>query len=438
MTAQATSATPTLLPNRPLNSNDIKVLSLASLGGALEFYDFIIFIFFASVFSGQFFPADLSPFWKTLNTYGAFAIAYFMRPVGGIIMAHFGDLIGRKRMFTLSIVLMALPTLCIGFLPTFEHIGYAAPILLLAMRMLQGIAIGGEIPGAWVFVSEHVPANRVGIANGMVTGGLTAGILLGSLMALLINSSFSKADITDYAWRIPFIVGGLLGFVTVYLRRYLHETPIFKEMQARKALSEELPIATVYKHFKPQILLSCLTTWLLTAGIVVVILFAPELMKSDIFNVPPKVALTMQSFTIIALAIGCVFTGHMCDKHGAGKTFVVMCIGLAISSTIFYHSIGNVDYVTLTVMYVVTGFFVGIVGGVPNIMILLFPAKIRFTGISFCYNVSYAIFGGLTPLFLGIANKSYPLSASYYVDFLSIVGVFCGLYLVKNRLKLAN
>ena len=128
----------------------------------------------------------------------------------------------------------------------------------------------------------------------------------------------------------------------------------------------------------------------------------------------------------------------MCDKHGAGKTFVVMCIGLAISSTIFYHSIGNVDYVTLTVMYVVTGFFVGIVGGVPNIMILLFPAKIRFTGISFCYNVSYAIFGGLTPLFLGIANKSYPLSASYYVDFLSIVGVFCGLYLVKNRLKLAN
>jgi len=109
-------------PARPLNQNDIKVLSLASLGGALEFYDFIIFIFFASIFSNQFFPADLSPFWKTLNTYGTFAIAYFMRPVGGVIMAHFGDLVGRKRMFTLSIVLMALPTFCIGLLPTFEHI----------------------------------------------------------------------------------------------------------------------------------------------------------------------------------------------------------------------------------------------------------------------------------------------------------------------------
>ena len=413
---------------RPLNSNDIKVLSLASLGGALEYYDFIIFIFFASIFSGQFFPADLSPFWKTLNTYGAFAIAYFMRPIGGVIMAHFGDLLGRKRMFTLSIVLMALPTLCIGLLPTFEHIGYAAPLLLLAMRMLQGVAIGGEIPGAWVFVSEHVAANRVGLANGMVTSGLTLGILLGSLMALLINSSFSSQQIAEYGWRIPFLIGGLLGFVTVYLRRYLDETPVFKEMQERKLLNQGLPIGTVYRHHKPAILISGLATWLLTGGIVVVILFAPELMKSDLFHVPAKIALTMQSFAIVALAIGCIFTGYMCDKVGVAKTFIVMCSALAISSTIFYHSIGQVDYATLTVMYIITGFFVGIVGGVPYIMVRAFPANIRFSGLSFSYNLSYAIFGGLTPLFLGIVNKINPLSASYYIVLLSLVGIGCGLF----------
>nr|WP_279338278.1 MFS transporter [Solimicrobium silvestre] len=431
----ASSSKNSAMHSRSLNKSDVKVLSLASLGGALEYYDFIIFIFFASVFSGQFFPADLSPFWKTLNTYGAFAIAYFMRPIGGVIMAHFGDLVGRKRMFTLSIVLMALPTLCIGFLPTFEHIGYAAPILLLLMRMLQGIAIGGEIPGAWVFVSEHVPAKRIGLANGMVTSGLTLGILLGSLMALLINSTFSKSDIAEYAWRIPFIVGGLLGFVTVYLRRYLHETPVFKEMQERKALNQGLPIAAVIKDHKPAILISVLATWLLTAGIVVIILFAPELMKSDIFNVPAKVALTMQSFTIVALALGCITTGQLCDKFGVGKTFIVMCSALAISSSVFYHSIGHVDYPTLTVMYAITGFFVGIVGGVPYIMVHAFPAKIRFSGLSFSYNLSYAIFGGLTPLFLGIVNKINPLSASYYVVFLSIMGVFCGIYLLKDSAK---
>lgn len=417
---------------RPINKNDVKVLSLASLGGALEYYDFIIFIFFAAIFSGQFFPADLSPFWKTLNTYGTFAVAYFMRPVGGVIMAHFGDLIGRKRMFTLSILLMALPTLCIGFLPTFDKIGYAAPLLLLTMRILQGIAIGGEIPGAWVFVSEHVPNNRVGLANGMVTSGLTAGILLGSLMALLINSSFSKADIADFAWRIPFIVGGLMGFVAVYLRRYLHETPIFKEMQARKALYQGIPMAAIFKNHKASVLISIITTWLLTAGIVVVILFAPKLMESDNFNIPAKITLMMQSITIIALSFGCLVTGKLCDALGSGKTFILMCTGLAISSSLFYHNIGQVDYSTLTFLYAVTGFFVGIAGGVPYVMVRAFPANIRFTGLSFSYNLSYAIFGGLTPLFLGIVNKINPLSASYYVLFLSIVGVGCGFYLLKN------
>jgi MFS family permease len=415
-------------PVRPLNQNDIKVLSLASLGGALEFYDFIIFIFFASTFSSHFFPADLSPFWKTLNTYGAFAIAYFMRPVGGLVMAHFGDLVGRKRMFTLSIVLMALPTFCIGLLPTFDQIGYAAPLLLLAMRMLQGIAIGGEIPGAWVFVSEHVPANRVGLANGLVTSGLTLGILLGSLMALLINKRFTDIEITEYAWRIPFLVGGLLGFVAVYLRRYLEETPVFKEMQQLKMLNQGLPIATVYRHHKPAIFISALATWLLTAGIVVVILFAPELMKSDMFKIPASVSLTMQSFAILALTIGCIFTGYLCDKFGVAKTFVTMCSALAISSSMFYHNIGQVDYATLTVMYTITGFFVGIVGGVPYVMVRAFPANIRFTGLSFSYNLSYAIFGGLTPLFLGVVNKVNPLSGSYYVVFLSLVGIFCGVY----------
>ncbi len=426
------------LPARSLNANDIKVLSLASLGGALEYYDFIIFIFFATTLSDQFFPAGLSQFWKTLNTSGLFAIAYFMRPLGGVVMAHFGDLVGRKKLFTLSIVLMALPTFCIGLLPTFHQISYAAPILLLVMRMLQGIAIGGEIPGSWVFVSEHVPPKRIGLANGLVTSGLTLGILIGTLMTLFINTSYSPADIKEFAWRIPFLVGGVMGFVTVYLRGYLHETPVFKEMQALKQLNQDLPVSTVWRHHKPAILISVLTTWLLTAGIVVVILFAPLLMKSAAFNIPARVTLTMQSFTIVALALGCIFTGHMCDRFGVGKTFIGMCSALAVSSCVFYFNIGQVDYSTLTVMYVVTGFFVGIVGGVPYIMVHAFPAKIRFSGLSFSYNLSYAVFGGLTPTFLTYVNNYNPLSAAYYVLFLSLMGVCCGWYLLNKGTALSN
>ncbi len=160
-------------------------------------------------------------------------------------MAHFGDLVGRKKMFTLSILLMALPTLAIGLLPTYISVGIVAPLLLLLMRILQGAAIGGEVPGAWVFVAEHVPEKRIGIACGTLTAGLTVGILLGSVVATLINTSLTPQGIHDGGWRIPFLLGGVFGLIAMYLRRWLQETPIFLEMQQRKALAQELPVKAV-------------------------------------------------------------------------------------------------------------------------------------------------------------------------------------------------
>lgn len=149
-------------------------------------------------------------------------------------MAHFGDLVGRKKMFTLSILLMALPTLAIGLLPTYSSVGIIAPLLLLLMRILQGAAIGGEVPGAWVFVAEHVPEKRIGIACGTLTAGLTVGILLGSVVATLINTSLSPQGIHDGGWRIPFLLGGVFGLIAMYLRRWLQETPIFLRCSSAK------------------------------------------------------------------------------------------------------------------------------------------------------------------------------------------------------------
>lgn len=138
---------------RKLTLQDYKTLTLAALGGALEFYDFIIFVFFAVVIGQLFFPPEMPDWLRQAQTFGIFAAGYLARPLGGVVMAHFGDLLGRKRMFMLSILLMTLPTLAIGLLPTYAAIGIWAPLLLLAMRVLQGAAIGGEVPGAWVFVS---------------------------------------------------------------------------------------------------------------------------------------------------------------------------------------------------------------------------------------------------------------------------------------------
>src|ERR1700754_3984028 len=180
--------------DRGLTAGDYKTLAPSCLGGALEFYDFVIFVFFAAVVGQIFFPPGLPDWLRPFQTFGVCAVGYLVRPLGGVVMAHFGDLLGRKRMFTLSILLMAAATLGMGLMPTYAEIGILAPIGLLVLRIVQGAAIGGEVPGAWVFVAEHVPPSRIGYACGTLTAGLTAGILLGSLVATAINGSFSQAE----------------------------------------------------------------------------------------------------------------------------------------------------------------------------------------------------------------------------------------------------
>ncbi|WP_429092286.1 MFS transporter [Aeromonas rivipollensis] len=422
-----TTVTGTHDHNRPLNRQDYKTLSLAALGGALEFYDFIIFVFFAVVIGELFFPADIPEWLRQFQTFGIFAAGYLARPLGGIIMAHFGDLIGRKRMFTLSIILMALPTLLIGLLPTYATLGIAAPLLLLLLRILQGAAIGGEVPGAWVFVAEHVPARRVGVACGTLTAGLTAGILLGSLVATAINRGMSPVEVSEWGWRLAFVLGGVFGIVAMYLRRWLHETPVFAEMQANKALAEELPLKTVLREHKGSVIVSMLLTWLLSAGIVVVILMTPTYLQK-VHGISPADALTANSLAIVALTLGCIFYGRLIDSLGSGPTFVLGSLLLAGATYAFYHGLAaGMDQ--LVPLYMLAGFAVGIVGAVPYVMVNAFPPVVRFSGLSFSYNVAYAIFGGLTPMLVTLWMKNDVLAPSHYVVSLATLGFVLGLWL---------
>lgn len=415
---------------RPLNRQDYKTLTLAALGGALEFYDFIIFVFFAAVVGELFFPADIPEWLRQVQTFGIFAAGYLARPLGGIIMAHFGDLVGRKKMFTLSILLMAIPTLAIGLLPTYATAGLAAPLLLLMMRILQGAAIGGEVPGAWVFVAEHVPARRIGIACGTLTAGLTVGILLGSVVATLINTQLTVQAIHSGGWRIPFLLGGIFGLVAMYLRRWLQETPIFLEMQQRKALAQELPIKSVVLKHKPAVVVSMLLTWLLSAGIVVVILMSPVWLQKQ-YGFAPALTLQANSVATVMLCVGCLLAGLIVDKVGASKTFIVGSILLACSSWLFYHLAGTHPE-QLFLLYGLVGLCVGVVGAVPYVMVRAFPAEVRFTGISFSYNLSYAIFGGLTPIAVTMLMGVSPMAPAWYVLALSLLGLVLGIWLRKE------
>ncbi len=422
----------TAQPSRPLTGNDYKTLSLSALGGALEFYDFIIFVFFAAVVGKLFFPVDMPEWLRMMQTFGIFAAGYLARPLGGIIMAHFGDLLGRKKMFTLSIFMMAVPTLIMGLLPTYAQIGLWAPILLLLMRVIQGAAIGGEVPGAWVFVSEHVPQRHIGYACGTLTCGLTSGILLGSLVATFINTLYTPVEVADYAWRIPFLLGGVFGLASVYLRRWLHETPVFAEMQARKTLAEEVPLKAVLRDHRGAIAISMLLTWLLSAGIIVVILMTPTILQTASYGFPAAVALKANSLAIVCLSIGCIVAGALADRIGAGRVFLFGSFGLLLSSWTFYHSLAaNPDW--LFPLYAVTGLFVGTIGAVPYVMVKAFPAVVRFSGLSFSYNLAYAIFGGLTPMVVTFMLKSSPMGPSWYVAILCVMGMLIGGYLIARK-----
>jgi MFS family permease len=351
-----------------LNRNDYRTLGLAALGGALEFYDFIIFVFFATAISQLFFPPDMPDWLRQVQTYGIFAAGYLARPLGGIIMAHFGDLFGRKRMFMLSILLMAVPTLLIGLLPTYAVIGIWAPLLLLALRVMQGAAIGGEVPGAWVFVAEHVPQRHVGFACGTLTAGLTGGILLGSLVAMAVNQLYAPAELLAEGWRIPFIIGGVFGLVSVWLRGYLHETPVFKEMQARKQLADELPLKTVVRDHRPAIVLTMLMTWLLSAAVVVMILMTPTLVQK-LFAIPASTALQANSIATLALSIGCILFGALADRFGAGRVLAIGCVGLGATSWLLYQQL-SLSAQNIYALYALCGFFVGVIGVVPSAAVM--------------------------------------------------------------------
>jgi MFS family permease len=406
---------------RTLTLAEIRTLALASLGGALEFYDFVIFVFFTAVIGKLFFSASLPEWMREIQTFGIFAAGYLARPLGGVVMAHFGDIHGRKRMFTLSILLMAIPTLLIGCLPTYHAAGVVAPLLLLAMRLLQGVAIGGEAPGGWVFVAEHARPQRVGLAIGLLTCGLSLGILLGSLGAVGLNAKFSQAEIASGFWRIPFLLGGIFGFIAMFLRRWLNETPVFEEMRRRAALSRELPLRVVLKSHGRAVATSVISTWMLTAAIVVVILMTPLLLQK-LFGLAPREIQMANLVGAAALCLSTVAIGAATDRFGIRRVSIPILLLLIAATYGLYFGAEHAPSALLP-LYALAGFGAGGVVLTPILMIRAFPPQVRFTGVSFSYNIAYAVFGGVTPLVVSWLARTDRFSPAHYIAVVTMLGL---------------
>jgi MFS family permease len=391
------SATP-LAPALRLSRSDHKTLGLAALGGALEIYDFIIFVFFALTLSQLFFPPEMPQWLRLLQSFGIFVTGYLARPLGGILMAHFADRMGRKKVFSLSILMMALPCLLIGVMPTYAEIGYAAPLVLLALRILQGAAVGGEVPSAWVFVAEHAPAGRRGYALGFLQAGLTFGYLIGALTATALAQLFTPQEILAYAWRLPFLLGGVFGVIGVWLRRWLSETPVFLALRERNAQRQELPLRTVLREHRKAMWPAVILTCVLTSAVVVLVVITPTLMQQR-FGMTASHTFALSSLGIVFLNIGCVLAGLLVDRIGAWRALLIYSLLLPLGVAGLYASLIG-GWAWPGIAYAVAGLGCGVVGVVPSVMVGLFPADIRVSGISFTYNIAYAAWASTTPLLL--------------------------------------
>jgi MFS family permease len=237
-------------------------------------------------------------------------------------------------------------------------------------------------------------------------------------------------QLAEYGWRIPFLLGGAFGLLSMYLRRLLAETPVFEELKARRALASETPLKTVVRDYRGAVVLSGLLTWMLSAAIVVVILMTPALLEK-MYGVATVIALRANSLAALALTAGCILAGLLTDRFGPGRVLLVGCPLLGVTAYLLYTAAALDPWLT-TFLYALAGLTVGIVGVVPYVMIALFPPTIRFSGISFSYNLAYAIFGGLTPIIVAWLLRFDRLAPAHYVGALCLLGSGIGALLVAK------
>jgi MFS family permease len=395
-----------------LSRNQWKIISLSSLGGALEFYDFIIFAIFAPNIGEAFFPADNS-FTATLNAFAAFAIGYLARPIGGILFSHFGDRYSRKSVFIISMSIMASATFLMALTPSYHSWGITATYIFMILRLCQGMAIGGEIPGAITFVKEHVNTHP-GFACGIVFLFINAGIFLADLAYGILN----KVTTANHAWRIAFFIGGILAILSYFLRRTLHESQEFEQATQRYAV----PLLALIRQQSRNVFLGFLIVACQATLISLLYLYVASYMKLHHYS--PEQTAWISGVNLAIFSLGCAFWGWVSDHIGAAKV-MTFGIGLSIPLTFwFYHAI--LIHQNVMLAYALLSCTCSMyTGSFSAYLANLFPVNVRFTGVAFTYNLGFAIFGGLTPFLASYLIKvfNHPLMPAYVFLLAGLLGL---------------
>ncbi|MBN9564955.1 MAG: MFS transporter [Alphaproteobacteria bacterium] len=417
----------------------VKVVLAGMIGNALEFYDFTLYGFFAPVIAQKFFPDQGSnAATALLMALSVYAVGFLMRPLGAVVFGHIGDKYGRKKALTFSVILMAIPTTVIGLLPSYATIGMAAPIILTLCRLLQGLCTGGEYNGAAIFVIEH-QQDRRGFAGGLITSSCAIGALLGVCVGYICT-------ITDYlgpleTWRIPFLLGIMIGFVGIYIRRRLDESPVFIEAMSQKSATKVQKPASLKqalaKHWR-SVLCIIGAAWLNGVMYYAAFNYMSIYLKQQ-YGWHIHDTLLISSVALVIYGIFTPIAGAFADRKGTValmRPTAVAVLFLAIPVFLLVAS-GNLAYIILA--QVIFALLAAFFSGPLNLfMQSLFPVEDRYSGISVSYSIGMAIFGGTTLLVMEALRVNIALSFAPAI-WLAISGLAAALTMIfiYPRIKIA-
>jgi MFS family permease len=433
--------------------NKMKTAIIASATGTLlEWYDLFLAVILAKLLSSQLFPANSNTaFLETLAIVGS---SFFVRPIGSLFFGSMGDRKGRKKSFLLSLLLMGGATFFIGLIPTFSQIGWAAPVILLILRLAQGFALSGEYSGAIVYVAENALANKRGYYTGFIQATVPVGLLLCLVVVIAVQSIMSSEEFNSWGWRLPFLSSAFLVFFSYLARRKMDETPVYLAMKASGSLSKS-PVREsldTWKKIKLILMLifggNAAQSTIMQTSQFVTLYFLQRAMKVDEFT----------SFTILAVALllGTPFfqwAGALSDKIGRKRViFMGICLALISIPISFYlfNALGNPDGLSTahdlplstTLLFIVMAFInmiaSALVYGPMGIFVMeYFESKVRYTSMGFTHNIGNGLIGGATPLVTEFlkANIIVGAALSPFVGLLYPIGLVTLAFIINPLLK---
>ncbi|QBJ95582.1 MFS transporter [Rhodococcus sp. ABRD24] len=396
------------------------------VGTTIEWYDFFLYGSAAAlIFGPQFFPS-LSPLAGTLASFGTFAIGFIARPVGAVVMGHFGDRVGRKSVLVASLMLMGVSTVLIGLLPAYEKIGIWAPLLLVMLRLLQGIGVGGEWGGAALMSVEHAPKDRRGLFGSFPQMGMPAGMILANLALLAASTAMPQDQFESYGWRIPFLASAVLLFVGLYIRVGVEESPYFRKARDTESVVRN-PVREVLKHHWRAVALGGGT---FIASNAIGYLFMVYLLSYG-----TKTLGIERNTMLVAVLIGSATQfvmlpvyGFISDFIGRRKVYLFATVGMLVWSFAFFplidtRSIPTIIFAVFVLAFILAGTF----AAQGAMFAELFPTSVRYSGASLAYQIGAVLGGGFAPMIATALHGSFSNSTPLiiYMVSLSIVSLVC-------------